>query len=40
MKVAYFTETLILQGSYQTAFEGEVEELGMTIAAGLDAGIY
>ncbi|MEB8432298.1 flavodoxin family protein [Cocleimonas sp. KMM 6892] len=33
-------ETLILQGSYQTAFEGEVEELGMTIAAGLDAGIY
>ncbi|GAA0398907.1 NAD(P)H-dependent oxidoreductase [Cocleimonas flava] len=33
-------ETLILQGSYQTSFEGEVEELGLTIAAGLDAGIF
>ena len=33
-------ETLICQGEYQESFLQEVEELGMTMAAGLDAGIF
>ncbi len=33
-------ETVILQGDYQTSFLQKAEELGMTIAAGLDAGIF
>ena len=33
-------ETLILQGEYQSSFLQKVEELGMTMAAGLDAGIF
>lgn len=31
---------LILQGDYQSAFEADCEELGMLIAAGLDAGVF
>ncbi|WP_299872368.1 flavodoxin family protein [uncultured Cocleimonas sp.] len=33
-------QTVILQGDYQSSFLQEVEELGMTMAAGLDAGIF
>ena len=33
-------QTMILQGEYQESFLQEVEELGMTMAAGLDAGIF
>ncbi len=31
---------LILQGDFQMSFESDCEELGMLIAAGLDAGIF
>ena len=31
---------LLLQGKYQSGFEEECLELGMTMAAGLEAGIY
>ena len=31
---------LILQGDYQQSFEQECEELGMLVAAGMDAGIF
>lgn len=33
-------ETLILQGSWQDDFIEQVEELAMTLAAGVEAGIY
>lgn len=32
-------ESMILHGEYQQAFEGQCEELGMLMAASLDAGI-
>ncbi len=31
---------LVCKGQYRTAFEAECEELGLTIAAGLEAGIF
>lgn len=31
---------LLLKGNYQSSFEFQCEELGMTMAAGLEAGIY
>ena len=34
------SETLILRGEFQPAFERQVSELAMTLAAGLDAGIF
>ncbi len=33
-------QTVILQGEYQESFLHDVEELGMTMAAGLDTGIF
>jgi NAD(P)H-dependent FMN reductase len=33
-------ETLICQGEFNTDFIGQCEELGMTMAAGLEAGIF
>ena len=36
----YVSDPLILRGPYKEEFTGEVEELAMTIAAGLDAGIF
>lgn len=33
-------ETLILQGEWQDAFTEQVEELAMTIAVGVETGIY
>lgn len=33
-------DTLILQGKWQDEFTGQVEELAMTLAAGVEAGIY
>lgn len=36
----YVDEPLILRGTYDDAFAGQVAELAMTIAAGLDAGIF
>ena len=32
-------DPLVLRGDWQASFEGQVEELGMYLAAGLDAGI-
>ncbi|MGY8795022.1 MAG: flavodoxin family protein [Woeseiales bacterium] len=34
------SESLILRGPYNDAFEGQVAELAMTMAAGLDANIF
>lgn len=34
------SEILILRGEFQPAFERQVSELAMTLAAGLDAGIF
>ena len=31
---------LILRGDYQTRFEDDCEELGMLMAAGLEAGVF
>lgn len=36
----YVSDPLILRGRYRPAFEDQAAELAMTIAAGLDAGIY
>jgi multimeric flavodoxin WrbA len=36
----YVQETLILKGDWQEGFVEQVEELAMTLAAGLEAGIY
>lgn len=36
----YVAEPLILRGEFAEAFDEQVAELAMTIAAGLDAGIY
>ena len=36
----YVSDPLILRGNYQPGFEEQVAELAMTMAAGLDAGIY
>lgn len=36
----YIDEPLILRGAWDDAFTEQVSELAMTIAAGLDAGIY
>lgn len=33
-------DILICRGDWQEAFAGQCEELGLTLAAGLDAGIY
>ena len=33
-------EPLILRGAYASEFEGQVAELGMTMAAGLDAEVF
>ena len=33
-------EALILQGGWQEVFTDQVEELAMTLAAGVEAGIY
>lgn len=33
-------DTLILQGEWQDSFTEQVEELAMTLAAGVEAGIY
>jgi len=36
----WIQEALILRGDWQEAFSEQVEELAMTLAAGLEAGIY
>jgi len=36
----YVAEPLILRGKFDDSFDEQVAELAMTIAAGLDAGIY
>lgn len=36
----YVSEPLILRGPFDDAFDEQVAELAMTVAAGLDAGIY
>ncbi len=36
----YVQEALILQGEWQDGFAEQVEELAMTLAAGVEAGIY
>ena len=36
----YVSEPLILRGKFDDSFDEQVAELAMTIAAGLDAGIY
>ena len=36
----YVQEALILQGDWQDEFTEQVEELAMTLAAGVEAGIY
>ncbi len=36
----WIQEALILQGDWQEAFTEQVEELAMTLAAGVEAGIY
>ncbi len=36
----YVCEPLIMRGKFDEAFDEQVAEVAMTIAAGLDAGIY
>jgi hypothetical protein len=33
-------DPLVLKGAWQDAFEDQLEEMGMYLAAGLDAGIF
>ncbi len=40
LRWSWAQEPLLCRGEWQESFVGECEELGMTIAAGLDAGIY
>lgn len=39
MKWKRVQDTMILQGGYQAAFEAQCQELGLTLAASLEAGI-
>lgn len=36
----YVCDPLIMRGKFDESFDAQVAEVGMTIAAGLDAGIY
>ena len=40
LRWSWSQEALILQGDWQDSFSAQVEELAMTLAAGVDAGIY
>lgn len=40
LRWSWIQEALILQGDWQEAFTEQVEELAMTLAAGVEAGIY
>ena len=40
LRWGWIQEALILQGDWQEAFTEQVEELAMTLAAGVEAGIY
>lgn len=40
LRWSYIAEPLILQGGWSDEFPGQAAELGMTLAAGLDADIY
>lgn len=40
LRWSWIQDALILQGTWQEAFTEQVEELAMTLAAGVEAGIY
>ena len=40
LRWSWIQEALILQGEWQDSFAEQVEELAMTLAAGVEAGIY
>ncbi|MGE6359542.1 flavodoxin family protein [Psychrobacter glacincola] len=40
LRWSWIQEALILQGDWQEIFTDQVEELAMTLAAGVEAGIY
>ena len=40
LRWSWSQEVLILQGDWQDSFAAQVEELAMTLAAGVEAGIY
>jgi len=40
LRWSWIQEALILQGDWQNGFAEQVEELAMTLAAGVEAGIY
>ena len=40
LRWSWIQEVLILQGDWQDGFTEQLEELAMTLAAGLEAGIY
>ena len=40
LRWSWSQEALILQGDWQDSFAAQVEELAMTLAAGVEAGIY
>ena len=40
LRWSWIQEALILQGEWQDSFADQVEELAMTLAAGVEAGIY